>query len=50
LSGVWHDFTQSSAEIYCKWWKIEETYKRKHEQYLEHNLNGGNVKKRRITE
>jgi len=33
-SGIWHSFTQASAENDCKWWKIEETCKRKHEQCI----------------
>jgi len=45
-SGVWHNFTQASAENDCKRWKIDETCKRKHEQDIKHNLNGGNWKKR----
>jgi len=50
LSGFWHDFTQASVEIDFKQWKMGETCKIKHYQDLEHNLNGGNVKERRITE
>ena len=40
----------ASVENECKRWKIEETCKRKHEQDIEHNLNGGNWKEKKITE